>query len=274
MTEGLIYADKELSRRLERTEAQANADFVEARASMEPESGAAWLDISGTYAMYDGAESPLTQTFGLGLFSDSFEKDLEKAEGFFIARGAPVFHEVSPMTDASLLGVLSDRGYQPIELTSVMYRELAGYSHTADAKFTIRIVDAQEADVWARTAAAGWATEFEGIEDFMFRMGRLTVKAKRTKPFLVELDGSPVAAGGFGIYDDICILAGASTVPEARRQGAQSALLSARLDYGREKGCLLAMMCAAPGSQSQKNAQKNGFKIAYTRIKWQLATGT
>ena len=33
----------------------------------------------------------------------------------------------------------------------------------------------------------------------------------------------------------------------------------------------LAMMCALPGSQSQKNAQKNGFDIAYTRTKWHLA---
>ena len=274
MMEGLIYSDKDLSRRLERTEAQANADFVEARASMEPESGAAWLDISGTYAMYDGAESPLTQTFGLGLFSDSFEEDLEKAEEFFITREAPVFHEVSPMTDPSLLGVLVERDYHPIEFSSVMFRELSDFEPGAETKFTTRIIDGEEADLWARTAASGWATEFDGIEEFMFSMGRLTVNAKRTKPFLVELDGSPVATGGFGIYDDICILDGASTVPEARRQGAQSALLSARLGYGREKGCSLAMMCAAPGSQSQKNAQKNGFKIAYTRIKWQLATGT
>jgi hypothetical protein len=29
-------------------------------------------------------------------------------------------------------------------------------------------------------------------------------------------------------------------------------------------------MGALPGSQSQRNAQKNGFNIAYTRTKWQL----
>jgi hypothetical protein len=30
------------------------------------------------------------------------------------------------------------------------------------------------------------------------------------------------------------------------------------------------MMGAAPGSVSQRNAEKNGFRIAYTRTKWQL----
>ena len=63
---------------------------------------------------------------------------------------------------------------------------------------------------------------------------------------------------------------GATTLPEARNRGAQNALLAARLRFAQESGCTLAMMCALPGSQSQKNAQKNGFNIAYTRIKWQL----
>jgi len=66
------------------------------------------------------------------------------------------------------------------------------------------------------------------------------------------------------------LLAGASTVPEGRRQGAQLALLDARLRHAAAHGCDLAMMCAAPGSASQRNAERNGFRIAYTRTKWQL----
>ncbi|HYO16464.1 MAG TPA: hypothetical protein VE685_24980 [Thermoanaerobaculia bacterium] len=34
--------------------------------------------------------------------------------------------------------------------------------------------------------------------------------------------------------------------------------------------CDLAMMCAHPGSASQRNAERHGFRIAYTRTKWQL----
>jgi hypothetical protein len=30
-------------------------------------------------------------------------------------------------------------------------------------------------------------------------------------------------------------------------------------------------MCAAPGRASQRNAERQGFRIAYTRIKWKLA---
>lgn len=72
------------------------------------------------------------------------------------------------------------------------------------------------------------------------------------------------------MYGEVAVLAGASTIPEGRNLGAQNALLRSRLTYAAESGCTLAMMVTAPGSQSQKNAQKNNFRIAYTRTKWQL----
>jgi hypothetical protein len=31
-------------------------------------------------------------------------------------------------------------------------------------------------------------------------------------------------------------------------------------------------MGAAPGSASQRNAERQGFRIAYTRMKWRLAS--
>ena len=268
-----IYSDRSLSQKLERTEARSNADFVDTRARLEPESGAAWIEVGGAYAMFDGPESPLTQTFGLGVHEEATAEHLERLERFFKDRGAPVFHEVSPMADMSLLSMLGERGYKPIELTSVMYRPLQDaeiVNAVANSEITARPIEESEADVWARTAARGWATVFDGLGDFMLALGRIAARTEGGQPFLAEIGGTPVAAAGFGTYDDVCILAGASTVPEARNKGAQNSLLAARLRHAQERGCTLAMMCALPGSQSQKNAQKNGFNIAYTRIKWQL----
>lgn len=38
-----------------------------------------------------------------------------------------------------------------------------------------------------------------------------------------------------------------------------------------EHGCDLAMMVAEAGSDSQRNAERKGFQIAYTRIQWRLS---
>lgn len=272
----MIYSDLALSRKLERTEARANASFVETRARLEPASGAEWVEVAGAYAMFDGVESPCTQTFGLGLFDAVSDADIERLEMFYKERGAPVFHEVSPLADPSIVPLLNSRGYQPIEMTSVMYRELndefgAPPSHlSVRADLTTRIIDDEEADLWAATSAAGWATEMEGLADFMFGFGRISARCQGAFPFLGELDGKPTATGMLFIFDEICMLAGASTVPEGRNRGAQNRLLADRLRFAAGHNCKLAIMSALPGSQSQKNAQKNGFNIAYTRTKWQL----
>ncbi|HQX56765.1 MAG TPA: hypothetical protein PLP07_12625 [Pyrinomonadaceae bacterium] len=268
----MIFSDIKLSQKLERTEARVNADFVETRARLESEIGAEWIEVAGTYAMFDGVESPLTQTFGLGLFEDATDEHLDEIEAFFNERKAPVFHEVSPMTDPSLMELLSTRGYRPIELTSVMFRELDRLieKRQRNESLTTRVISFDEIDLWARTSADGWATEHEGLADFMFSFGRIGAQCKGAFPYLAELDGNPISTGSLFIYDDVCALAGASTIPAGRNQGAQTALLEDRLEFAAEKGCKLAIMGASPGSQSQKNAQKNGFKIAYTRTKWQL----
>ncbi|HEV2765518.1 MAG TPA: GNAT family N-acetyltransferase, partial [Pyrinomonadaceae bacterium] len=108
------------------------------------------------------------------------------------------------------------------------------------------------------------------LEDFMEGLAQVSAKRTDAVSFLAELEGRPVAAGSLSICEGVALLAGASTVPEGRRQGAQSALLDGRLRYAAERGCDLAMMCALPGSASQRNAERHGFRIAYTRVKWRL----
>jgi len=267
------FSDLALSRRLERAEGRGCAEFVEARARLFPESGAAWVEVAGTYAMYDGATSPITQTFGLGMFEPVCSADLELIEDFFQQRGAPVFHEVSPLADASLPAILSERRYQPFEFSSVMYRPIEPgiqYAAQRNDRIQVRLVDAGEQEIWTRTAAKGWS-EYVELGDFVAGIGEVTANRPDTLLFLAELDGLPIAAGALSICDGVTVLAGASTIPQARKQGAQLALLNSRLRYGASRGCDIAMMCAQPGSASQRNAERQGFRIAYTRIKWRLA---
>ena len=268
----MIYSDKILSQKLERTEARTNADFVETRARLDPACGAGWIEVGGAYAMFEGVDSPLTQTFGLGMFEETTLEHLDEIEAFFREREAPVFHEVSPMTDPSLMVLLSDRGYRPIELTSVMYRELDSPIQKRDriAGLTTRVIDENEVELWAKTSSDAWTAEHRELGEFMFNFGSVSASCRGSYPYIAEIQGQPMATGMLLIYDDVAMLAGASTIVSGRNQGAQTALLEDRLQLAASKGCTLAIMGAAPGSQSQTNAQKNGFQIAYTRTKWQL----
>lgn len=268
-----MFSDKALSQKIERAEARTNADFVESRAVLFPEVGAEWIDVAGVYAMFDGIASPLTQTFGLGVFDKITDAELDEIEAFFKRHNAPVFHEVSPLSDPSLINLLNERGYQPIELTNIMFRPVGKENPTASSEnlqISTRIIARNEIDVFAKTSVAGWSAEMPEFASFGLELCKVGANSKGASSFIAELDGSPIATGTLFICDDAAMLAGASTIPEFRKRGAQNALLEARLRYAAEKGCAVAIMGASPGSQSQTNAEKNGFRVAYTRTKWQL----
>jgi len=268
------FADRALSQRFERAEGNANRSFVEARRRLDPAGGSAWIECGGALAMFDGAASPLTQTFALGLFEPPNDALLTAIERFFRDRGAPANHETSPLADPSLGSMLAVRGYRPIEYSNVLYRTVALPLSEPDSSIVVTPVASVDAVRWARTAAEGWGSEGAQVGEFVLGIGRLQVAADGFHAFLATHAGRDVAAGGLFIHEGVALLAGASTIPSARRLGAQFALLHARLQMASAVGCRLAMIVALPGSASQRNAERHGFRIAYTRTKWSNGQGT
>jgi len=269
MNEEYPFADIELARRLERTEAHGNVEFIKARKLAFPDRDAAWIEIAGTGAMFDGVGSPITQTFGLGIFEPITAAQIFEIEEFFESRGSAVFHEVCPLADESAFALIRERDYRPVEFSNVLYRPIDPHLRlpaTRNEAITVRVVEKDEVDLWSRTACEGWS-EFAEVGDFLKELNQVLAHASGSS-FLAELDGQPIAAGRLTIAGDVALLAGASTIPSARRQGAQNVLLEDRLRYAASRGCTVAMMATLPGSGSQRNSERNGFRIAYTRTKW------
>jgi hypothetical protein len=265
-----VLADVQLARRLERGEGYACAMVVEARARLYPQSGAAWIEVAGAYAMYDSPGSPLNQTFALGLFDEVTPDHLRPLEHFFQRRSHPVCHEISPVSGRGLLGLLTGRGYKPIEYTSVMYRDLCDLGPAPATDMRTRLARPDEGDLWARTMTRGWSDSSE-LSEVIYEVSRIGASAEGRVLFFAEIDGAPVAAGVLCIHGGVGLLGGSSTLPAYRRRGAQAALLHARQKYAAEAGCDVAMMAAdEPGGVSQRNAERRGFRIAYTRVKFEL----
>ena len=263
-----VFADLQLARRLERTEGRGNAAFVDAQARLDPSSGALWKLASGTAVMFAGVGSPITQTFGLGLHEPLREDDLDAIERFFKTRGSSTFHEVCPLAGVEVFATLARRGYKPIEVSSVLYRPIdASTRIPANPELTVRKVEPHEVAMYGNVSAQGWSEQPE-LMPYIEGFARLSVACATC--FVAERDGHAIATAALFMHEGTALLAGASTIPGGRRQGAQNALLDARLQTAAANGCDLAMMVAAPGSASQRNAERQGFRIAYTRTKWQL----
>jgi GNAT superfamily N-acetyltransferase len=266
----MVFADLELAKRLERAEGFACAQFAEARARLFPDSGSEWIEVGGAKATFDGIDSPTTQSFGLGLFEDLTEATLEKIERFFFDRGSAANHEVSPLVGVAALELLCARGYRPIEVSNVLYRNVEAPGAELPPNIRVQEVAQEEAQLWGSISARGWTRDHPELEAFVQQMGVLCVARKNSPCFLAEVDGEPGAAGILSLHEGVALFGGSSTVPELRRRGLQGALLQERMRYAFEHGCDLAMMVAEAGSNSQRNAERKGFRVAYTRVKWKL----
>ncbi len=262
------FSDLTLARRLERAEGYACTQFAAARARMDPKSGSAWTEYAGTLLAFDGVEAPTTQSFGLGLFADLTPAILDETEAFFFSRGAAAVHEVCPLAGAAALQLLCSRGYSPIEVSNVLDRAVTEPEARIPGHIQVRVIEQDEAALWSSVNARGWAHEHPELEEFIRGMGTLCVARGHSPCFLAEIDGEPAAAGALVLHEGVALFGGAATVPERRRRGLQAALLEARLRYAHQHGCDLAMMVAEAGSPSQRNAERQGFRVAYTRIKW------
>jgi len=270
----MVFADLNLARRLERTERSACRSFAEARARLAPESGSTWIECAGAYAVFDGVDSPVTQSFGLGIFEEPTAESMEAMERFFFDRGAAAMHEVCPLAGVATIDLLCSRGYRPLEISSVLYQPIEAQQLGDDGAITVRKIGAEEAPLWAKINARGWAHDHPELQAFLENFGGLIAAREQSVCFLAEIGGQPGAGGVLFLYDGVALFGGAATVPEMRRRGLQAALLRARMRYAVEHGCDLAMMVTEAGSQSQRNAERVGFRIAYTRTKWRLEAGT
>lgn len=270
IAESMLSSDLLLSRRLESAEGSACAEFAEARRRFSPDSRAEKMESVGAYVVFDGVDSPVTQSFGLGVLEELTGETLDRVERFFIDRGAAVNHEISPLAGVQALDLLCVRNYRPIELSNVLYRSVELPPPDERQNIRVRAIHSEEGQLWAQVNARAWSHNHPELLDFLLNNGVLGSRRANTVSFLAEFNGVPGAAGGLSIHNGVALFAGAATVPELRGRGLQGALLTERMRYAFDHGCDLAMMVAEVGSSSQRNAERKGFTIAYTRTKWRL----
>jgi GNAT superfamily N-acetyltransferase len=266
------FSDLSLSRRLERAEGHACVEYAEARRRLYPDSGATWIECGGAYAVFDGVDSPLTQSFGLGIFEELSPSSLDVIERLFLDRAAPVLHEVSPLAGVAALDLPCRRNYRPIEISNVLYRSVEHPAAEDQGRIRVRVISPEEAQLWTNISARGWAHEHPEMMDFLLQLGAISSARQQSLCFLAEVDGQPGAAGVLCMHEKVALFGGSATIPELRRRGLQTALLHERMRYAFDHGCDLTMMAAVPGSDSQRNAERKGFRIAYTRTKWKLCS--
>jgi GNAT superfamily N-acetyltransferase len=263
----MLFADLALARRLEGAEAQSGMEYVQAQARLRPAVGAMAEAVAGGYAAFAGVGSPLSRAVGLGLNGPVAAADLDRVETFYRSRGAQAQIDLCPLADPSLRELLGQRGYRLTDFENVWLRPVDSREVFPPPAQGIRVAEAgpMEADLWAETVSRGFAGR-EKLTPADLDIAAPFVHMASTICFLAWADGEPAGAASVTLRRGLAALANASTRLAYRERGVQTALLHARLALAAARGCDLAAVQTKPGSASQRNVERLGFRLAYTKV--------
>ena len=262
------FVDRALARRFESCEEMPQVLFARIFQKTRPEIGAAEEEICGGHMIFAGLGSPIGRATGAGLDRDFTSEDIDRIEQFYRSHQAPSQVDLCPLHDAAVFEMFKERGYGIAELNNVLYRKLDPNENfdPAPAGCEIRRGRREEAEVLSSIVEHAFFPEgapeaFQGLLTPFYQMeGALT--------FAASLEGKLAAcAAGLVIPEHrVFAICGAGTAAEFRGRGLQSALLRVRLAAAAAAGCEYAVVVTQGGTTSQRNCERLGFRVAYSKV--------
>jgi hypothetical protein len=254
---------------LEKVQHASIAMLRAATASMgirRPEVGACLTDLAGACVAYNGSDVPLTCAVGVGTSTAADSTDIEAIEAFYDARKSPVRITISGRTHDGVNSLLAGRGYRAGTPMENWWRPLAGIT-TKPVSDNIEVmpVTLDDADAWIRTVAAGFRESDAPVDDSKLPATLLDTFycfgfADGAQPFLVRRNGELAGGGVLHINGDTANLRTTSCRFVHRRNGVQTALLNARLQWALKAGCRFVFSSTAGIGASARNLERFGLQ--------------
>jgi GNAT superfamily N-acetyltransferase len=251
---------------MEAAEEYGALGFARAMQRQHPARGVAWQEFGGGHLIFVAKGAPVGRAHGLGFAGKVSASDIEKVEEFYFHRDASAQVDVCPYADPSLFEAVNQRGFQVAEFNQTLARWIDREENfTAGDDIEIRQVQPREAGSWSallsRIFFGDQAAEFQDL---------FTPWASLENPLCLAalVDGRMIAGAGGMIVPEHRMAAffGAGTLPEYRSRGIQTAFMHERLRIAQQAGCDLAVTLTLPGTTSQRNVERAGFRTAYTKV--------
>ena len=259
-------ADLALARRIEAATTADLISYAESARSTGIYPATEILRVGGGVALWFSPGNVVNGSFGLGMNGPVEQEEVAALIAFLEEHGAPASINVCPLADPSLLRWLAHYGFVATDFETVLYQPLPAPEPVPLAS-NMRIAIAgseEERELWALLEARGFRDDNFTDDDLV--LSRALSLRGDAMPFIGYVDGEPAGTGMLVIADGVAMFNGDSTLPAMRGRGVQSAMLAERLRVASAQGADLAVIEAAPGGTSERNQQRAGFRIAYTRV--------
>ena len=270
----MLFTAPDLARRLEAAEALHVIRQIESYRRLRPGCTALAEPVAGGVAIASDAAfgRKLNHVVGAGLDRPLTPDDLDRVERLYDGLGLPTEIDLCPHADAGALTALATRGYRVNAFSNSYGRRLtdADLAPAAVPGVEVRRVEAAEAERFVATSVAGFSVQaHRRSADLLEVLACIALDRADTTLYLAFVDGTVAGSAGLAALETpegpVAHLYIASTHPSQRGRGVQAALLNARLADARRMGLELASIGARPANTSARNAERAGFRLAFTK---------
>jgi GNAT superfamily N-acetyltransferase len=264
----MLLATFALAIRIERADALNAVESAEAQRRLRPDSGGEVLAVGTGFAAFAGVGSPISQARGFGMAAEFDVAQIDTVEQFYRDRGCTsVNFDLCPLAHAGLCEGLGRRGYRIVEYNNALARRI-GRSDAWPKDERVRQCRPDDIGLWSRTVMGGFFDKSEpSVEEV--DLGSMLFGMEGGAAFIATLDGMPAGGAGMSIRSGLAFFFGDSTLPSYRARGLQRTLIEARLSQAVSTGCDLAVSTTLPGTISQRNYERCGFQVLYTKMNMQ-----
>ncbi len=271
-----MFAGIPLAVRIDTAEARLSRSVALGLASAAGSASAPFvMPIGSGFAVFTRPGSPVNKVIGFGIDRPVTEADLAPIEAAFRARGEDTRVELSTLARPEVGDLLTARGYRLRGFENVLGLDLSAPAPRAPAAAPVSDVAVEVADAispWLEVLVDGFVVPDDtGVpteafpRDVVLELTRDFGRSPDVKRYVARVRGVAVGSASMRPDGGIAAMCGASTLPAYRRRGVQQALLARRVDDARAAGCDVAVITTAPGTQSQANAERRGFRLLYAR---------
>lgn len=264
-----LFADLALAARIEAADTHLLTQCYEAIARYLPEHPSALIEVGGGVAPFVGKGLSLSRAVGLGMNGPVSTADLDALEDFYRQRDADADLAVSPYADPTLFEGLGRRGFRLVQLDTLLARRVdpgARFPPPAEG-VTVRIAGPDEGPAWVSASLQGFSGSDSALPEGMAATFEAAFQVLTSTYYFATVGGVLAGTAAANLHAGIANLFAASTLPGVRGRGVQTALVHARLAAAEAAGCDLVFARTSPGSPSQRNLERLGFRPVYSRAR-------
>lgn len=214
---------------------------------------------------FAGPDAYANRITGFGVLPEH----IDQAIAFFDERGVETKLELTSFAPASLIDAVNARQFQLRMFTHVLAMPVRDVSRLVPPEgVTIERLDRTDAAL-VRAVAVHNDRCFGPERELCETSVALTTKhllMPTNDTFVARARGEIAGVGCSESSNGTTLIFGGAVRPDMRGRGIQQALLNVRLAVAHERGSDLVCVMAGPGTPSERNALRAGFRLIGTRI--------